>query len=278
LPESSLSLQLSDLAAEVGSYMGFGRTAANWTGWVVATPYVPSSLDTQLGQIMSCINSGLRQFYNPPIVERAPVAHKWSFLSPQRTLTTLANDGEYDLPDDYGGMQGEMTYQPSVGTYLTLRRVGVGELQRALQGLMSTTGKPTMFAVLPKQSDGAMGQRFYASLAPIPDGVYVLTYTMTLLPQALTSQRPFPLGGEVHGETILASCLAVAEQRFQDEEKGNHWTRFMERLQASITADVRDAKPANLGYNGDRSDYRDMGYPYGWPDRTSAVTYNGTVP
>jgi len=54
-------------------------------------------------------------------------------------------------------------------------------------------------------------------------------------------------------ETILASCLAVAEQR-HDDMKGPMWQSFVERLTASVAYDAR-MKPERLGYNADRSDW-----------------------
>jgi hypothetical protein len=283
MPESSLSLQLSDFASEVGSFLGFGRTPANWSGWVAATPYVPSSLDSQLAWIMACIQGGLRQFYYPQSVDGGPIAHKWSFLSPQRILTVVAGQGVYDLPDDFGSMEGEFTYQSTDSTWYTVRRCGIGEISRNLQMLFGIQDKPTKCATYPKQTDGSQGQRFQVSFAPIPDSTYNLTYTSNLLPQMLSNSNPYPYGGAFHGETILESCLAVAESRFQDEAnpQSTHRMEFEKRLQASITVDIRDFKPAYLGYNADRSDQRSGPYPWGpwlegWgPTLTVGATYDG---
>lgn len=280
MAESSLSLQLADFAAALGTYLGFGRTPANWTGWNAASPYAVAStaLDTQLAQIMDCVQGGLRQFYDPPLAEPAAAAHKWSFLTPQRSLTTSAGKGVYDLPDDYGGIEGELTYQPTDSTWLTVQRVGPGQIDRYLQQLFGVQGKPQSCCVLPKPSDGVVGQRWSISFAPLPDGVYTLTFAMRVLPSALSATNPFPYGGERHGETIMASCLAIAERNYQDESQGNQWTYFMERLKASISADIRDSRPAFLGYNGDRSDGREGSgavNPYATNTLTTGVTFNG---
>ena len=292
--ESSLSLQLVDYAREIGSYLGYGRTASQWTGWDPLHPYVPQSFvlngltvgadDSQLGHIMACLKAGCHQFYFPRLADQGPVAHKWSFLTPQRTLVTNAGQGVYDLPDDFAGLEGEFTYQPTDSTWLTVQRRGIGEISRDLQCLFGIQDKPNRCAVYPKATDGILGQRFAVSFAPVPDSTYTLTYTSNILPMALSATNPFPLGGAAHGETILESCLAVAESRFQDEPDGTHKQAFLERLQASIAVDVRDFKAAYLGYCADRSDCREWnGGQYGpwgpWNGGTltNGATYNGVM-
>lgn len=59
-------------------------------------------------------------------------------------------------------------------------------------------------------------------------------------------------GGQLHSETILQSCLAVAESRKEDTI-GPQNQRWMERLRASISRD-RVNGPAFGGYMGDASD------------------------
>ena len=72
---------------------------------------------------------------------------------------------------------------------------------------------------------------------------------------------------------ILQSCLAIAEQRFDDND-GPQYKRFIERLAASIIHDRNVSTPDYFGYNGDNSDnafLRDL-------QRTTIVTYNGVEP
>lgn len=255
MPESSLALQLSDLALEVGGYLGYSRTASAWSGWQASAPYVPANQDTQLGHVMACVQAGLREFYFPKQVDGGVVSHKWSFLVPEKTMALVANVGVYDLPDDFGGLEGEIFYDPSNNQpYVVIQRVGVGVLRGMLQQYPGLTSPPQKVAVYPKLTDGSTGQRWQLSLFPVPDQVYNLWLRYNVLPQALTSSNPYPYGGAAHGDTILESCLAIAESRFQDEPQGPHREAFMERLQASISVDVRDNKPEFLGKNLDRSD------------------------
>jgi hypothetical protein len=293
LPESTLSLQLSDLASEIGNYLGFGRTATSWTGWNAANPYVPQSItvatvtvgaqDTQLGQIMAVVSSGCRQFYYPPLTDDMKVSYKWGFLTPERQINIIAGQTTYDLPDDYAGMEGEMTFQSTDSTWITVKRVGQGLVYRALQQQEGITLKPTMCAVIPKQSDGASGQRYQVIFAPIPDNSYTLNYKSNILPNALSYSNPFPYGGMTHADTIRESCLAVAERDYNDEPNGTHNASFRERLQASVSADVREYKPEYFGYNADRSDRRRGGPGFGyspWGNDgnwfITGATYDGT--
>lgn len=271
MPESSLSLQLSDFAAEIGSILGFGRLTTSWTGWVAATPYVPDATlpESVLGWIMQEVQSGLRQFYYPKLDGQNTVAHKWSFLSPQRQLTITSGITDYDLPDDTLPFSSDMTYQPSASTCVVVRNIGIGRLMQILQGSYQQTGKPSRFAIVPKPHDGTTGQRFAVKVSPVPDATYVLDYTCNVAPGALTATRPFPYGGMIHGETIMASMRAAAELH-KDGEKGVFAQEFAERLQASISADIRDFQPSSLGYVGDGSD-RYGGYA-GWRDGERCYT------
>lgn len=284
MPESTLSLQLSDFAAEVGQYLGFSRTPQNWTGWDGTHPYVPSVADSQLGQIMSVIQSGYRSFLYPPLVEEGVnQVYEWSILTPEREISIVAGQTTFDLPEDFRDLVGELNFAPTDSTSLTVREYGIGQVDSALQQYQSLTAKPVWCAIFPKYSDGTMGQRWSIRFAPTPDQNYVLTYTSTLLPQALSAQNPWPLGGSAHGETILESCLAVAETRLNDEQT-THRALFIERLKASISLD-RGLRPAYLGPNRDNSDWQEYRYAgwgapgYGNPYANGPpVTWNGVVP
>lgn len=268
--ESSLSLQLSDLNAETAQFLGFGRTASAWNA-------------DQLAQIASCVNSGYRSFLYPPLVEEGVnQVYEWSFLTPERQLAIVAGQTTWDLPDDFRDLVGELSYAPNDSPSCTVREYGIGQVDSYLQQYQSLAAKPIFCAIFPKYSDGTSGQRWSIRFAPIPDQNYVLTYTSTLLPQALSAQNPWPLGGSAHGETILESCLAVAETRLNDEST-THRALFAERLKASISLD-RGLRPAYLGANRDRSDWQEWGHAawgmpgYGYQYSGNPVTFNGVVP
>lgn len=259
MPESTLALSITELRSEVGQYLGYGRTYSSMT-------------TDQKAQVDATINAGLRQFYYPTLVQGQSVAHKWSFLALELSLALRSSVAEYDLPDDLGGLEGDLGFQPVDSCYYTIRRVNIGELRADQQRTYGLTGKPSKVAVLPKREDGALGQRFIAVFWPTPDATYTIRGPYNPLPAALTDQAPFPYGGMAHAETILESCLAVAESRLNDEIT-THRQEFERRLAASIAVDTQN-RPEFLGYNGDTSDQRGR-WPLSRHDQNYTVTVNG---
>ena len=241
MSESSLSLSYSDLRSEIGQVLGFGRDATLW--------------DTDSTAIvLSVLKSGLRQFYFPPAGGGGDF-QIWSFLQPVMTLKTTSGVRDYDLPDDFGGLRGPPTfYGDSQATFaLTLTGEGMIRAFHARDG-DSASGRPTHIAIRPKATDGVSGQRFQACFYPEPDStVYTVQIAYTILPDVLSTTNLYPYGGVAHAETILASCLAVAERRI-DGEEGVRTKEFFEKLAASMALDVRLTRADNLGYNGDGSD------------------------
>ena len=163
---------------------------------------------------------------------------------------TISAQYMYDLPDDFGGIEGGFTYN-TTNLYNTIKIVSEKQIRDLRQGV-STTGYPKYAAIRPKAVDMTDGQRFEVMFYPDPDSSYTLSYAYTPMVDNIASGTPYPLGGMVHSETILASCLSVAEERL-DDERGERYIDFMERLRASIDYDVRAFTPETLGYNGDNS-------------------------
>lgn len=223
-----------ELQAEVAHYLGHGRTSSAWSTAATA-------------DIEACVKAGIRQFYDPPAV---PIygSHRWSFLRPVTTLSTVAADGDYDLPETFGSLDGVITYAEDEGVdrQEVVRLTGEARI-RALRQESSTSGKPTLAAVRAKTATGLTWQRYELLLWPTPDAVYVLTYRYRILPSTIGGDA-YPMGSGVHLETIIASCLAAAEDRINDA-RGIKYQYFMERLQASIAADL-EQHPDSLGYNG----------------------------
>lgn len=270
--ESGLSVGLGTIAAEVGNYLGYDRDPTKWSGWQAGSPYVSSTPASQLADVMAAVARGYRMFLSPPAVGDDP-PHRWSFLSPERTITTAAAVSDYPLPDDFGGFEGYMTYSPNASAPQQVKRVGIGEVRRQQQLSPGLTQKPWMYAEFPLPTDGVQGQRFGVSFFPVPDAVYVLTYRSNLLVAPLSNAGPWPYGGMQHGETILAACLAAAELHLNDQP-GPLTADFKERLAASVAADARTHRPEYLGYNADRSDGSDV-WPANQHSWTNTVTYNG---
>jgi hypothetical protein len=256
--ESSLSIKYADLLAEVGRYLGYGRDTAQWSG-------------DERADVDTAIDSGLRQFYVPPPLPNdrlgSFIGHQWSFLRPVDILVTAVGTSAYDMPDDFGGLQGGFTFNAGSDRKTTVVTVGEGQI-RALQQQSSRTGPPTFAAIRPKASDGSIGTRYEVVFWPTPDAVYTLLYRKVALALRLSDAYPYPLGGMEHGETIMAACLAAAEKRMTNT-KGVHWDTFIERLNASVAKDRDVSTPDFMGYNGNHDNSENSS------GRASKVTYNG---
>jgi hypothetical protein len=160
---------------------------------------------------------------------------------------------QQDLPDSYGGFEGPLTYRPGTTGFHEPIRI-MSELDVREQRMRSDTPNRPRFAFIrAKSSDGAGGQRWEIGWSPVPNDAYTLYGRMRVHPNRLTFLKPCPLGGMVHGETILESCLAIAESKL-DDTLGNHHQRFMTLLAASIEQDLQNHSPEYLGVNRDYSD------------------------
>lgn len=232
MAESTLSLAFATINAEVGLMLGYSATLANWSA-------------EEIADIARVLNAGTRQFYG---------AHNWSFLHINTTLVTVADDYDQTLPDSFGGLEGGFTFATTDGAYREVKVVGEEQIRALRQG-NTLTGIPQFAAVRMRSTDGTAGQKFEVIWWPTPDAVYTLGYSYRVQPDALSSGAPYPLGGMVHSETLLASALAIVEERM-DGVRGIQWQAYQGKLAQSIAYD-NSLGQQFFGYNGDRSDARE---------------------
>lgn len=201
--------------------------------------------------------------------------YDWSFLHPTASVTLVAGQSTLPLPDDFGGIEGRISVTfGGQGCFAPVDEIGEGLVRQAYSENPAATGRPMGVSV--QQLKGTTvnsGQRSQLYVFPNPDSPYVLSFQYYLLPDATDGTRPYAYGGANHTETILESCLSIAEERL-DDMQGVHHSKWLERLMASIVAD-RKMKPQKIGYNRDRSDQI-----RNWP-RTNhgfaPITINGTL-
>jgi hypothetical protein len=265
--ESSLSLQYVQLKGEVGEFLGYGRGPDNGSDSV----WSPA----QISDIDFCVASGLRCFYFPSPTEVNPGGYQWSFLRPTATFDLPIGGQFVPLPDDFGGFDGNLTLLTTGNTAMPWRIEwrNEGSLREMYSVTPTNTGPPMFAAQMPlKGTTGTQGQRFQLMIFPLADQDYTLQGTYSISPDYLSGAFPYAYGGAPHAETILESCLAIAEQR-RDDAMSVHTSKFMERLKASIAYDSR-LKPNKYGKNRDRSD--EVPYTRGdWHYLAPAATYNG---
>lgn len=117
---------------------------------------------------------------------------------------------------------------------------------RQLEQTAPLSGLPKYAAVRPKRSEGDGVQRWEVLFYPTPNDNRTLHYRYSVAPPPISADRKWPYGGKQHAETILQSCLAVAEER-ETKAQGPATARFMERLAASIQLDLQTGRNTESG-------------------------------
>jgi hypothetical protein len=232
MSESSLSLSRQELLQEIGRFCAYGSDRTAWDTNVAA-------------EVEVILKRGLRNFYKPAIIPELGVNHEWSFLKPVTTIATVSGDYDYDLPDSFGSIMGTLTFSADTG-YAPIVICSENVIRKYLSQDDSSS-RPLYAAIRPKTHSASrtQGQRFEILFYPTPDDAYTLSYRYRVLPDALSASNIYPWGGETHSETILASCLAVAELQ-KDRVKGVMYEEFRQQLLASVEADRKQA-PDTLG-------------------------------
>lgn len=259
MAESELSVSYDDLLKEVAGFLGYGSDSAAWTA-------------AQLAECDGYVQSGVRRFYYPPAAPGVEVGYAWSFLSPVATLATVADDGAQDLPSDLGRVVGQFHYDES-----QYRRSIVQVTEDQINALIARglgTGRPDVACVRHKAKDPGTGQRLEVVWWPIPDAAYTLTYKYEAFNGKLSSDNRYPLGGMRHAEVLVESCLAVAEQRANDE-RGQHTAEFERSLAAAIQQDRRQGA-THFGAMGEQRQGPSVPR-HGETGSTYPVTYGGVT-
>lgn len=245
MAESSLSVSYHELVRAVGRFLGYGADPSVWD-------------QDQKDEVDDHLKAGLRRFYG---------AHKWSFLRPVHTLATVAAQAQYPLPDNFAAIVGDITFAAG-----SQRRWGVRlipDVQMRKLRALPQSGRPQVASVVPLTADGTTGQRKQLTLYPAPDAVFDVTFAMQLIPEAITADNPYPLGGQQFSEAIREACLAVAESDMDDAQRV-HAERFAEELTRAIGVDATHRSIDTLGYNSDPGSMHTSA-----PRRRSTVSVNG---
>lgn len=258
MAESTLAVTLNEIRSEVCRYLGFGRFYSN------ASPVQRDDCDL-------IIRRGLRQFYAPPPLPQETKSHRWSFLTPSATLTMVSGTSAYALPDDFGGMIGDFTYTNETWPQ-SIKMVNMNVLRDA-QAMGTSNRRPSMAAIQPRETASAgnpdIPTRWEAVFHSTPDAAYVVKYQYYVIQDATSGALDYVPGGALHGETILASCLAIAET-YAESPNAKFREYFKERLVSSVLLDRQTTGSSFIGRNLDRSDAAN-----GTQQRI-IVTYNGT--
>jgi hypothetical protein len=277
MSESTLNLKLDDIRKKLARFAGWVANISSGTPWSF------KMLSTEQQDIVNdSLASGLRRFYFPTPTDQPTMAgYEWSFLKPIISLDFAINTNIITLPAEYVGVSGtRVTIAPS-GTQAQpyeIKWTNEGKIRELYSITPTLIGPPMYVTMISTQGTSPRrSQVFQFYFFPTADQEYTIQTAVTIAPDFLTENAPYAYGGPAHAETVLESCLAVMEERLDDQLQGSgpHAQAFQMRLMASITIDRRN-KPPRTGYNSDLSDERHYGYPNPWWHFSApAATYNG---
>lgn len=233
MAESTLNLTLTDLQAGVAEYLGFSRDSTKWD-------------NDKKAQIAAAIASGLRQFYFAPILPGQTVPHEWSFLQPVYTLPIRSGTADYELPDNFAAIAGEIVLvQSTMNDGYPIREVAPERIWLFRQN-PDAPAVPRYAAIQTKVPAGASTPRYEIMFWPTPDASYEIVFRYSMIPNAISTDAPFAVCGVQHAETLLASCIAAAETMYVDGQMDRN-TRYLQFLATSIARDASASAPDFIG-------------------------------
>lgn len=259
---ATFTITFDELAGEVGAFLGYGR----------GVKYQQPEWDSeQEFAIRSCVKAGLHNFYYPA-PQPGESAHSWSFLSPTKEFTLASGARTVLLPEDFGGVLGGVFNATTSVCPYQLQPRDKSWIDLEFVRSSSQTGAPRYFAVRAQAAvRDTAEQREELYVFPEADAAYTLRVSYYLVPAATDGTHQHCYGGRAHAQTILESCLAVAEQRLNAKVR-EHTAAFAQRLAASIGLDRRH-QPQQLGQmQGEELQFRDGR----WLGSTT-VTVNGVT-
>jgi len=205
-----------------------------------STAYVLlQSQETNPDEVFIDIDAIIRDGYKQALfVTGHDPHHEWSFLRKSTTIALTSSDTEVDLADDFGQHLIKVT-SIAGESKRNLQIVSPADIDamRAMEN--AAASHPRYCSWRPKTWDPTVGQRFELMVYPKEDdsGTVNLNVEYRMLPDKLDPTNLYPIGGGVFDQVVMASCLALAEQRYH-KAAGVETGRFEQRLQAAIESDL----------------------------------------
>lgn len=211
-----LSVGYAALREEVAAFLGYG------------TGDLTKAQDAEVDRY---VQSGVRQFYYPPLPEGADADFSWDFLRAEGSVRLTPGVADYALPDGFTRFDGRVVL--SGGGAVSV--VPFAEMLRMRRAAPARTGTPRFAATLATGDFGERGQRRRLYLFPAPDAADEASFTCCDDGGPLdAASNPWPRGGAAYAELLLESCLSIAEQRANDEA-GAHTAKFQSLLASAIS-------------------------------------------
>jgi hypothetical protein len=242
-----LTLTYQALRRILGVYAGWGGDDGKWSS--------EQKLTAQ-----DVFRDGMRRAYYP--VDMRGKAVRWSFLTPSRELVTVADQSDYDMPDDFGGIIGPLSYSSAdSGTYPVQLVSETTVRNRRQFSSDGTSGAPELVAVEQTSPGVALGTRYRLLLWPTPNDTYTLSYRCVVSPQPAGPDSLVPPGGPRMSGLLKAAILAEYESRFNDGQ--SQWLQIFNAELA--TAIAQDAAHDPEHVYPDVQSHRDSAWTTGQP-------------
>jgi len=243
----------------IGEHMGYGSNPEAWSA-------------SELAKVTEAVVQGKRCFLVPEPLEGEKHTHKWSFLCPVESLNLESGKYTYDLPVDFAGLNGPITFAPASHViYPPLRIVGDYELRQRLQVSTTASSRPQRGSIRVKNSVNE-STRWELVVWPVPDTSYEIQFQYRVSPERFDVNH----GGPDHFQTILEACKMCADSLMK-KKSSPHRELFLQRLKASVSYDQQLSAPDELGYNSDPN-YRSSMFHNSHNHHElyeNIVTYNG---
>ena len=210
-------------------------------------------MDAQVGPDPATWEAGAVEFYHD-IINRGAMrvyfmddlsdgfSHKWKFLRVRFTIQTTSGKQDYQLPDDCGGIVGNLAFDSSDSGYSTIYKSAPEEILKWRSINTNVSSYPERFAEEFTDDGGLTSQGRRLMLWPSPDASYTLNGEMDVTPVEMNEDtRPFGYGGRPLVETLLASMMAIVSPELDE--------LYRRRLRAAVQYDESHALPEFLGKN-----------------------------
>ena len=225
-PESSLPLSKPQTSSTVTIDSGVVTIAAGtWPSWAAQGELTPTNGDTYA---VASRDSDTQLTLDDTSVD-------------EDALTGYSlGRAEYDMPSDFGGLQGDMTYRPGSNTgYDPIKFTSWNLVRRLRQLHAGSTMRPQKACLLAKAADPTAVQGWKIIFDYQSDDDHKLFYRYKVNIVALDATNKYAVGGPAHSETLLASCLYSAARFLNEDAQKIEQARqhFLTRLAASIDED-----------------------------------------
>lgn len=230
--DGSLCVNRRYLDRLIGLEVGFGPNSASWT-------------HGQRVEIARLRTRALRRVYVPASLD-GKTTHKWSFLSPRISVTTITDNPVVEIPRNVTSILGPLV--APIGDceiYDPIPVVGEIDVERKL-AKNANPARPQMAAIRPRPpiQGVSVGQElvFY----PIPDAEYTFSFRCRINPYDLPNDDSEPPKCVELAEVIIASAKVLAAE-FAGRPSPALQKQYEEALAAAILADADSQSVSGLG-------------------------------